>query len=209
MLQFSRLSTKAGLGTDTDAKLQPAAEKKKKGGKRRCATDCYTPQALTCKQHSISLWVQSAASKALTPAWCRRAARQAAKADRGARQHALELATDSQGIFAIVNSRLSNPARPADPVQLRHSSSSARGGKRGQGQASLASQQEDMRHVKEQISRLQATASRNAESTVIGKQAAAKLKLAHSQLQRMQKDLAGSQAEADRTKRQRQFEGKF
>ena len=69
--------------------------------------------------------------------------------------------------------------------------------------------QEDMRKVEESIARLQGAVSRNGAGSSLGRQAAAKLQGAQRQLQRLQGAHAGAVAEADRTKRRRQFEGKF
>ena len=69
--------------------------------------------------------------------------------------------------------------------------------------------QDDMRSVQQQISHLQGMASRNAASSVIGKQVSAKLQAAQAKLQTLQGAHAGAVAEADRSKKRRQLDGKF
>ena len=77
---------------------------------------------------------------------CRKAAKLAAQEKKAEAQHALELAINSQGVFAIVNSRLSAPRPPEDPVQVqprtgRHSSGASSGSGATAAPTSLMSQQ--------------------------------------------------------------------
>ena len=62
-----------------------------------------------------------------------------------------------------------------------------------------------MRKVQQQIQSLVAMQARNKESTVIGKQVAAKLRAARGKLQELQGAQSAAQAAAEVTKRRKQL----